>query len=196
MSEVSVKIPKELYDLIEEEAGDVPIEPYITFLLNKAHRQRPNVVLMDDLDSFLQALQLWEEVLRKVDMKVEGASISGSIKVLPNGRVRIFAGGYFWAMGPRIQLTVAVGDLSERFSQDGKANPTMMGRAKQSIVPWERLAPEESPLSESDKVTIERMKSVPDRISAGLARVGNRCHNGDRLRRLRDDAIDEDGPHT
>ncbi len=174
MDQVSINIPLELYKLLEEEAGDVPVEPYIRVLLSRARRQRPRLQVVDNVDSFLDTIKPWEEVVSQVGMTVYGGVGGGGIRALPNGRVQITTGAWFWAMGPRIEGTLLVGELSERFSRDGEADPILIGRGKQTVVPWERVAPGEPPLDDSDKATFQRMNTAVGKIWAALERVGVR----------------------
>lgn len=83
MEQVSINIPLELYKLLEEEAGDVPVEPYIRVLLSRARRQRPRLEMVDSVDSFLQALKSWEEVVDKAGMTVYGGLVGEVLKRYP-----------------------------------------------------------------------------------------------------------------
>jgi hypothetical protein len=174
MDQVSINIPLELYQLLEEEAGDTPVEPYIRVLLSRARQQRPRLEVVDNVDSFLDTIKPWEDVVGRLGMTVYGGAGGGTFRALPNGRVRVTADAWFWAMGPRIGGSLVVGELSERFAPDGKPDPTLFGRGKQTVVPWERVAPGEPPLDDDDKATFERLNAVGPRVWPALERVGVR----------------------
>jgi hypothetical protein len=103
---------------------------------------------------------------------VQGGAGGGSFKALPNGRVQVTLGAWFWAMGPHIGGTLVVGELSQRFAPDGKPNPILIGRGKQTVVPWERVAPGEPPLDDNDKAAFERLNTAGERIWTALEQVG------------------------
>jgi hypothetical protein len=172
MKQVSVNIPLELYKLLEEEAGNVPVEPYIAALLSRALRQRPRLVVVDSLDAFLQALEPWKEVVGETGMMVYGGGGGGTFRALPNGKVQITAGGWFWPVGTRIEGPLLVGELSGRFSRDGEPDSILIDRGQQTVVPWEPLGPGDPPLDDNDRATFERMNTAVDEIWAALERLG------------------------
>ena len=174
MEQVSINIPMELYKELVEEAGNVPVESYIWVLISRARRQRPRLVVVDTVDSFLQAIEPWKGLVDAGGMTAYGGVGGGSIRTLPNGRVRFTKEAWFFAMGPCIQGDLVVGELSERFSSDGKADPDLIIRAKQTAVPWERVAPGEPPLDDEDKAIFKRLNEVTDRLWPALERLGVR----------------------
>ena len=90
-------------------------------------------------------------------------------------------------MGPRIEGSLEVGELSERFSRDGKPDSVLIARGKQTVVPWERASPGEPPLDDNDKAAFERLNEVGARVRRALERLGVRRQ--DRLMPLDNNAL-------
>ena len=174
MEQVSINIPMELYKELVEEAGNVPVESYIGVLISRARRQRPRLVAVDTVDSFLEAIEPWKGLVDAGGMKAYGGAGGGTFGTLPNGRVRITANAWFFAMGPCIGGNLVVGEISERFSSDGLPNPNLIIRAKQTVVPWERVAPGELPLNDDDKAIFKKLNEVGERVWPALERLGVR----------------------
>ena len=183
MDKVSVEIPHELYQLLEEDAGTVPVEHYVTWLISTARRHRPKEIVVEDVDAFIREVQPWEQMLGKATF--HGSGGGGSMDVLPSGRVEVTAGGYFLAIGQRVSARISVGQLSERFVKDGQVNIDLFGKAYQSRVPWEVAAPEEPPLDDNDQAVFAKLKEVGIQMLGVLEHLG--VPLSDTLRRAEDE---------
>lgn len=191
---MNINIPDELYQELAREAGNIPVDSYITSVIATARRYRPQVMMVQDLDTFLQALQPWEAVLNKVRATVYGTAGGAGTTILPNGRVQVTTGGFFLAQSYRIGASIVTGELSERFRQGSQPNVDLFSKAWSGLR-WERVAPGEPPLDADDLATFERTKEVGDKMREALTRLGVRL--ADVLRRRRDDTQEEQqGPHV
>ena len=179
--QVSVNIPKDLYDQIKDVAGDIPVEHYVRATLSRSIRQREKLVMVTNIGSLVNALEPWERLVTDIPFATYGGVNGGNFGIMPDGRVSVAIEAWFLALGPRIQGHIEIGELSEHFSLNGKPNPTLIARAKQTVVPWDRIDPTEAPIDESDKSVFDALAEADRRIWEKLERLG--VQKQDRLMR-------------
>lgn len=172
MEQVSINLPKELYESLKVEAGNVPVEHYVRLLISRARNQRAGLVMVEDVDSFINALQPWQGLTAGHKFTTYGGVNGGNFRSLPDGRVKVAMEAWFLALGPRLQGRMDIGELSDRFSRDGKPDATLIPRAIQTVVPWEKVSPGEAPLSDGDKAVFDTLQDAQDRIWPELGKLG------------------------